>query len=125
MNLLLDTTIVLWAMSGHSMLSKSARREIERATAIFVSAATIWEVGIKTALGKLEVDMDELLSKLSEAGFQQLAVTWEHSRAVRDLPHHHRDPFDRMLIAQATTEPLRLLTHDGTLAQYSELVVVV
>jgi PIN domain nuclease of toxin-antitoxin system len=125
MNLLLDTNIVLWAMSGHPRLSKTAKREIERATAVFVSAATIWEIGIKTALGKLEVDMDELLPKLAEAGFQQLAVTWEHARAVQDLPHHHHDPFDRMLVAQAITEPLRMLTHDGALARYSELVVVV
>jgi PIN domain nuclease of toxin-antitoxin system len=69
--------------------------------------------------------MARLMPRLAEAGFEPLAVTWEHARAVHDLPHHHRDPFDRMLIAQAIREPLRLLTHDGMLARYSDLVTIV
>jgi PIN domain nuclease of toxin-antitoxin system len=125
MRILLDTHIVLWAMRDDKRLSIAARHEIEQATAVFVSSVTVWEIGIKTALRKLYVDMDELLPRLSEAGFEPLPVTWSHGRAVRDLPHHHRDPFDRMLLAQAISEPLRLLTHDEMLKRYSDLVVVI
>ncbi len=125
MRLLLDTNIVLWAMADDPHLKPAARRRMEAATINFVSSATIWEIAIKVALGKLDVDMDALLIGLADAGFEPFPITWSHSRLVRDLPHHHRDPFDRMLVAQAVSEPLRLLTHDRTLARYSELVVVV
>jgi PIN domain nuclease of toxin-antitoxin system len=122
---LIDTSIVLWAMSGSAKLSKRARREIEQAEAVYVSAASLWEIGIKVGLGKLEVDIDELMALLTEAGFEQLPVSWKHARAIHGLPHHHRDPFDRMLVAQAISEPLRLVTHDALLAKYSDLVVCV
>lgn len=125
MKALLDTNIMLWAMSDPDRLSAAARRELARATEVFVSAASIWEVSIKVGLGKLEVDVDELVEGLSAAGFEPLPITFEHSRAVRGLPHHHRDPFDRMLIAQAFSEPLRLLTHDQLLRRYGDWVVVV
>lgn len=125
MRILLDTNIVLWAMGDHPKLSSAARREIERASIAFVSAASIWEISIKTALHKLGVDMDELLPRLTEAEFEPLAVSWDHGRIARDLPHHHRDPFGRMLVAQAIGEPLRLLTHDAMLKRYSDLVVIV
>lgn len=125
MRLLLDTNILLWVMGDDSMLSAAARQTIEEASAVHVSAVSIWEVSIKAALGKLRIDMTEFMPRLAEAGFEPLAVSWDHARAVHDLPHHHRDPFDRMLIAQAITEPLRLLTHDTTLARYSDLVTIV
>lgn len=125
MRLLLDTNILIWVMDDDPMLSPTARRTIEQATAVFVSSVSIWEISIKAALGKLRLDMTRFVPRLSEAGFEPLAVSWEHSRAVHDLPHHHRDPFDRMLVAQAVSEPLRLLTHDGMLARYSDLVTIV
>ena len=125
MRILIDTNIVLWAMSGSTKLSKAARREIEQADAVYVSAASLWEIGIKVWLGKLDVDIDELSALLTEAGFEPLPVSWKHARAIHALPHHHRDPFDRMLVAQAISEPLRLVTHDAQLAKYSDVVVVV
>ncbi|WP_342238550.1 type II toxin-antitoxin system VapC family toxin [Inquilinus sp. OTU3971] len=125
MRLLLDTNILLWVMDDDPMLSSTARRTIEQATAVFVSSVSIWEISIKAALGKLRLDMIRFMPRLAEAGFEQLTMSWDHARAVHDLPHHHRDPFDRMLIAQAVSEPLRLLTHDRTLARYSDLVTVV
>ncbi|MGK9236009.1 type II toxin-antitoxin system VapC family toxin [Inquilinus limosus] len=124
MRLLLDTNILLWVMADDPMLSPAAHRMIEQATAVFVSSASIWEISIKAALGKLRLDMPEFMAQLAEAGFESLTVSWEHARAVHDLPHHHRDPFDRMLVAQAISEPLRLLTRDAALARYSDLVVV-
>lgn len=125
MRILLDTNIVLWAMSDSSKLSKTARREIEQASAVLVSAASIWEIAIKVALGKLTVDIDELVALLADAGFESLPVTWKHAQRVHALPHHHRDPFDRMLVCQAISEPLRLVTSDRQLAPYSDLVFVV
>jgi len=123
--LLLDTNILLWVMGDDSMLSPAARRMIEAAAAVHVSSVSIWEISIKAALGKLRINMTELMPRLTKAGFEPLTVSWDHAGAVHDLPHHHRDPFDRMLIAQAMSEPLRLLTHDGMLARYSDLVTVV
>ncbi|MGF6226845.1 PIN domain nuclease of toxin-antitoxin system [Inquilinus ginsengisoli] len=125
MRLLLDTNILIWVMDDDPMLSPTARRTIEQATAVFVSPVSIWEISIKAALGKLRLDMTKFMPRLAEAGFEPLAVSWDHARAVHDLPHHHRDPFDRMLVAQAVSEPLHLLTHDGMLARYSDLVTVV
>lgn len=125
MRLLLDTNILLWVMGDDLMLTPTARRMIEEAATVHVSSVSIWEISIKAALGKLRIDMTEFMPRLAESGFEPLPVSWGHARAVHDLPHHHRDPFDRMLIAQAVTEPLRLLTHDGTLARYSDLVTVV
>ena len=125
MKLLLDTHLVLWSMQDDSNLSNSARYWLEQAEKVYVSSATLWEIAIKVALGKLQVDCAKLENRLVEAGFLPLPITWTHAGQVRQLPHFHRDPFDRMLIAQAISEPLRLLTHDITLAQYSELVTLV
>ena len=125
MRLLLDTHLVLWAMQDSRALSAAARRHLREADAVFVSAASLWEIAIKAGLGKLEVDCARLEQKLTDAGFQQLPVHWGHALKLRELPPLHRDPFDRMLVAQAMTEPLRLLTHDSALAAYSDLVTLV
>jgi len=124
-NLLLDTNIVLWVMSGSAKLPKAARREIERADTVYVSAASVWEISIKAALGKLTVDLPRFVDALGEAGFLALPISWQHAQRASGLPHRHRNPFDRMLIAQALSEPLRLLTHDEQFAGYSELVTCV
>lgn len=86
---------------------------------------SLWEMVIKAGLGKLEVDFSRLLTRMSAAGFRELAVTWQHAMAVRTLAGHHRDPFDRMLIAQAISEPLRLVTSDVRLRAYGDLVMLV
>lgn len=95
------------------------------AEAVFVSAASIWEIEIKSGIGKLDADVNELVARMEEAGFRELPVTVAHAAAVRDLPDIHRDPFDRLLVAQAITEPLRLLTNDDTVGRYSELVITI
>lgn len=122
MRLLLDTHLLIWVMNNNPKLNKTARQIIEQADVVYVRAASIWEIGIKTAWGKFKVNLEKLLIRMDEAGFVQLPVTWHHGGAVQSLPLHHRDPFDRMLVAQAISEPLRLLTHDRTLCQYSDLV---
>lgn len=124
MRLLLDTSIVLWVADDSPRLSDDARQTIESAEAVFVSSMSLWEMVIKARLGKLKVDFDRLLSRMQTAGIQELGVTWRHVMAVRALATHHRDPFDRMLVAQAISEPLRLITSDAQLSPYSDLILV-
>ena len=124
MRLLLDTNIALWITTGRRALPASTRQVIDGAAAVLVSAATVWEIAIKVALGKLDVDMDAVIHDFTASGFQKLGVTWEHGRAVRDLPDFHRDPFDRLLVAQAIVEPLHLITSDRLLLRYSPLVIL-
>ena len=122
--ILLDTHLLLWAVAEPKKLPPTARSRIEGAD-VFVSAASIWEVSIKAALGKLAADPAELLAELEPAGFTLLPVTGEHAAAVARLPAVHPDPFDRMLVAQAKTEPLVLLTNDTVLAGYGACVELV
>ena len=86
---------------------------------------SLWEMVIKAGLGKLQVDFDRLLARMGAAGIHELAVTWRHAMVARTLADHHRDPFDRMLVAQAISEPLRLITNDARLCAYSDLVMLV
>ncbi len=125
MRLLLDTHVFLWAVTDSPRLGVDARRAIESADAVHVSAASIWEAAIKARLGKLDADPLELVDAIGRSGFVELPVRASHAAAVARLPAHHADPFDRLLVAQAVTEPLRLLTADAALARYSELVVLV
>ena len=125
MRLLLDTHIFLWAVAGSRLLKPAVRRMIESADEVHVSAASIWEIAIKARLGKIDADPDELTAAIDASGFVQLPVSAAHAAGVARLPLHHNDPFDRLLIAQALAEPLRLLTVDAALARYSELVVLV
>lgn len=125
MKLLLDTHVALWLTQDDAQLSPGARELIRTAEEVFVSSISIWEVSIKVSIGKLPVEAMRLESQLTRDGIQPLPVTWTHARAVQSLPMLHRDPFDRMLIAQAMSEPLHLLTHDAALSVYSELVIVI
>ena len=126
MNLLLDTHLMLWAMQGRAALPKAALPWLERADAVYVSAASLWEAAIKAALGKLDVDVGSLEEQLADAGFAQLPVRWTHAAQVALLPQgKHRDPFDRLLVAQAMSEPMHLLTCDALLHSYTDLVIVV
>ena len=124
MRVLLDTHLLLWALSAPSKLPPKARRLISGSD-VFVSAASIWEISIKTALGKLTADPQEVLAALEPAGFPSLPIVGEHAARVWTLPPIHRDPFDRLLIAQALMEPMRLLTNDAVLGGYGEIVSVV
>lgn len=124
MRILLDTHIFLWSISSPSKLSTIARKQIDAAE-VFVSAASIWEISIKCSIGKLKANPADVLAGVPSAGFTLLTVTGEHAAKVVELPHLHKDPFDRMLIAQATTEPMILLTNDELLQSYGSLVRVV
>ena len=125
MRLLLDTHVFLWAVAGSPLLKPPARRLIESATDVYVSAASLWEVAIKARLGKIEADPHELVAAIEASGFRELSVTVAHAADVAKLTLHHNDPFDRLLIAQALAEPLKLLTADAVLAKYSDVVVLV
>ncbi len=125
MRLLLDTHIYIWAVMGSRRLTRSARAMIRDADSVFVSAASIWEAAIKAGLGKLDADAGLLASEIEPSGFIELPVRAAHAAMVAKLPDIHRDPFDRLLIAQAIIEPLRLVTSDESLAAYSDLVVMV
>ncbi|HYN61742.1 MAG TPA: type II toxin-antitoxin system VapC family toxin [Rubrivivax sp.] len=125
MRLLLDTHIYLWAVASDPLLSPETRRFIESADAVYVSAASIWEIAIKARLGKLAADPDALASAIESSGFLQLPISVAHAAGVARLPPHHNDPFDRLLLSQAVTEPLRLLTADALLARYGAMVLPV
>ncbi len=125
MRVLLDTHLLIWALSAPDRLSHEAKKLIQDAEQIFVSSASIWEMSIKTSIGKLEVDLESVTTELANMGVSELSISWEHSKHIKTLEHHHRDPFDRLLISQAICEPLILLTHDQMLTQYSELVRLV
>jgi PIN domain nuclease of toxin-antitoxin system len=122
--LLLDTQIYLWYLADSRKLSRRARSDIAGAEDVFVSAASIWEAAIKAALGKLKASADDLAAGIDASGFLELPVSARHAARVATLPAHHRDPFDRLLVAQAIHEPLHLLTADAALRRYSELVMM-
>ncbi len=115
--ILLDTPILLWALADDPRLTRSMRKRLEEADLRFVSAATIWEIEIKRALGKLWIDGD-IPDVAGRAGFTPLAVTWQHAAEAGRLPPHHGDPFDRLLIAQARVETLAVLSADRQFAAY-------
>jgi PIN domain nuclease of toxin-antitoxin system len=125
MRILLDTHVLLWTLTDDPRLSAKARRLIESAADVYVSAVTFWELAIKIGLGKLTVDLEEIRHFSRESGFIELPVMSEHAIAVKDLEHHHRDPFDRLLVATAMTEPMKLLTADTLVARYTDLAVLV
>jgi PIN domain nuclease of toxin-antitoxin system len=126
MNLLLDTHILLWWLANDEKLpSRAGELLADPSQMIFVSAASLWETAIKIGAKKLKVDLDEFEQGIVHSGFQILPVTARHALATARLPRHHADPFDRMLIAQAQVEPLRLLTHDAVLTRYGESVMLV
>jgi PIN domain nuclease of toxin-antitoxin system len=125
MRILLDTHIYLWWLTDSPKLSTAARNTIETATDVYISSVSIWEAGIKISAGKLEADIDDLIEGIQENRFIELPITAKHSKQAAQLPDIHRDPFDRMLVAQTLCEPLRLLTADEQVAKYSELVDLV
>ncbi len=118
MRLLLDTHVFLWAVTANRRLKSGARELLSQADAVYVSAASIWEIAIKARLGKIEADAASLAAAIHDSGFQELPVSAQHAAAVARLPPHHTDPFDRLLLAQAFLEPLRFVTADAALAVY-------
>ena len=126
MKLLLDTHAFLWYMAGDERLSRRARRAMDADDAeLILSAAAVWEIAIKVKLGRLTLpdSVEEYVTEKIEAGLQTLPVDWQHAAAVEKLPLHHRDPFDRLLVAQALTEGLPLVTGDPALRAYGVKVI--
>jgi PIN domain nuclease of toxin-antitoxin system len=124
MRLLIDTHVFLWAVTANRQLKARTRAYLAAAEAVYVSAASIWEIAIKARLGKIQGDAEALAEAIGASGFQELPVSARHAAAVATLPLHHTDPFDRLLLAQAFTEPLRFVTADHTLAAYGGAVEV-
>jgi PIN domain nuclease of toxin-antitoxin system len=125
MRILLDTHIFCWWFYEPERLSQETLAIMHGAEQTFISSASIWEVAIKARLGKIKADPRELFDQIEVNGFLELPVSSRHAVLVAELPMHHADPFDRLLIAQAMSEPLHLLTADAQLRQYSELVIQV
>jgi len=128
MNLLLDTHVALWAITDDPKLSAKARELIIASrTNVWVSAVSLWEISIKHSLarGDMPVSGQEALVYFKQAGYNILAIEAEHTVAVETLPAHHQDPFDRLLVAQAFVEPMRLMTHDETVAKYSDAIIYI
>ena len=123
MKLLLDTHAALWFLGGDERLGENARRHLtDDSNLVLLSAAVVWEVAIKRSVGRLAVP-EEYLSLLLGAGVQTLAISVQHAAAVEDLPPHHRDPFDRMLVAQAAIEGAALVSPDGALRPYGVALI--
>jgi len=115
--LLLDTHCFLWWQADDPHLPPAVREVVTTADVVFVSVVTAWEIAIKEALGRLHLP-DSVEAGVEMGGFERLLITFAHAEAVGRLPDHHRDPFDRMLVAQAQSDGLTLVTHDRTLAAY-------
>jgi PIN domain nuclease of toxin-antitoxin system len=115
--LLLDTHVVLWWRLNSPRLRSEIRKAVGEAEVAFVSAASAWEAAVKAGLGKLDIP-EPFDEAVQAGGFSKLVVEFSHAAAVADLPLHHRDPFDRMLVAQATVEGLTLVTHDPRFRPY-------
>lgn len=125
-HLLLDSHILLWLIEpGSKRLPARARALIKDAATVHFSIVSFWEIAIKAAKGGLHIDLDLLSAAIDLASLQELPVKRQHVRTLHTFAFHHRDPFDRMLVAQAVTEPLHLLTSDEKLKSYSDLIVLV
>ena len=124
MNLLLDTHVFLWAVDNNPNLSPAAREAIvDGHNIVYVSAATAWEISIKRTIGKLKIPESDYLEELRLHRFMPLSITTEHALAVEKLSPHHKDPFDRMLIAQALEEKLVLVTRDPRFKAYDVRII--
>lgn len=126
MKLLLDTHMLLWAAAG-TLPAKAAELIVDGENQLFFSPASIWEIGIKKSLGRpdFKVDPEVLQRGLLDNHYQELSITSRHALVVNDLPPLHKDPFDRMLLAQAKAEGIMLLTSDAFLREYPGPVLFV
>lgn len=124
MRILLDTHVFIWAVTDDPRLTRATRRLMEDAEEVHVSAASIWEIAIKAALGKIDAESEEMARAIKESGFVELPVSTAHAAQVAKLPllHDHKDPFDRLLVAQSMIVPLILLTADPKVLAYGGLI---
>ena len=128
MNILLDTHVALWAITDNPDLSIKARSLIlAPGSTIWISSVSVWEISIKYSLGRGDMPISGLNAQhyFRQAGYRFLSIEPEHVVAVEELPNHHQDPFDRLLVAQALVEPMRLITHDTMMARYSDTIILI
>ena len=125
MRLLLDTNALLWTLAGSARVASVSEQILSPETEVFVSTASFWEIAIKSSIGKLAANVDEIRAATGQSGFSELPVLGVHCEQLARLPLLHRDPFDRMIVAQAMAEPMRLLTGDSQLSAYTELVQLI
>jgi PIN domain nuclease of toxin-antitoxin system len=123
MRLLLDTNALLWALTNGPRIAPVRELLIDDENEVFVSTISWWEIAIKTRIGKLDADLPELRTTALESGFVELPLLGSHAEMLATMPRHHNDPFDHMLVAQAMAEPMRLITGDAVLSQYTPLVL--
>jgi len=128
LNILLDTHVALWAITDSPRLSARARELIQApSSSLWISVASLWEITIKHSLGRgdMPISGKDALRYFEQSGYRMRSIEAEHVLAVAELPPHHQDPFDRLLIAQALTEPMRLMTHDQQILRYSDSIIAV
>ena len=123
MRILLDTNALLWAMTNGPRIAPVRELLLDDENEIFVSTVSWWEIAIKTRIGKLDANLPELRATAQESGFLELPLLCSHAEMLATIPRHHNDPFDHMLVAQAMAEPMRLITGDSVLSQYTPLVL--
>ena len=128
MRLLLDTQIALWGLTNdRRLVAKAQKLILEPENEVFISVASLWEISIKFQLGRGDMPVSEsrAYELFMSAGYQILAIQATHAIAIESLPSIHNDPFDRIIVAQALSEPMRLVTHDRTVANYSDSIIFV
>ena len=125
MQFLLDTNIFLWYFWGSNRVNPIKELILSKDAEVFISTASFWEIMIKIRAGKLSTDLDHLRIFAKSHAFFELPITSEYTKSYLELPQLHKDPFDHMLLAQAISHPMRFITGDSLLAQYSSLVMVV
>jgi PIN domain nuclease of toxin-antitoxin system len=119
MRLLLDTHVLLWWLADDRRLKSPERHAIaDREALVYVSAATVWELAIKRALGRVDLDFETFEQELNAGAMIELPVRWRHAKVTAGLPRHHEDPFDRVLVAQAQSEGLVLVSYDTAFREY-------
>jgi len=124
-NLLLDTNVFLWFFWGSNKIDSVRELIVSDATDVFISSVSWWEIAIKIRTGKLDVDLDELRFFAEKYAFEELPVNSSYMKAYTELPLLHKDPFDHMLLAQTVSSPMRLITGDSFLTNYSSLVMAI
>jgi PIN domain nuclease of toxin-antitoxin system len=127
MKFILDTHSFLWFLGGDNQLSAKARKIIQSNKNLkYISMATLWEIALKMSIGKLRLDVpfQALLSEIDANGFEILSIEFVHIQELLNLDFHHRDPFDRIIIAQALTENMTIITKDETFKEYSAVALL-
>lgn len=124
MRCLLDTHLLLWLLAAPERVPKAERAQLQRGSDVFYSIASLWEIAIKRSLGRLAFDPETVVEHADRGGFLRLGIEPRHLEQVARLPWHHRDPFDRLLVAQSIAEPLTLITVDRQLGVYGSTVRV-